>query len=448
MEDVVGFRFRPTEEEIIAYYLERKLRGLEFPVHVISEVGMNALEPWDLPVYSAIQSDDRVWYFFTAPHYMDAKKTRINRKTPAGFWKVTGKDRLVRDRNGREIGLKRTLVFHTGRSPHGVGTCWAMQEFHYKDATRLYRKPYVVCRLKSKPDDRSASNSGNQIAVNLVLQENDDLSFDLQSILDNDVFPGGLILPVERPSSSNVSVNEPNASRSLLDTSEQDDDFVNSLLLTDEDEHIHEETVQAHPHDFKPAKLLRGYVETAHPQKRELVETPSLFRVDSQDDSILHAFSGSVAQMDGVGLCKKEEASLSHEKILKTVQISGKAETSTLFRGHLYRGRSQGNSMLRTRDVAEMTGGVVAQMGGGALHEKEETSLSHEKIPKKVQISGKASSKSLSDGSNGSSRKSSFLCQETPPSSHKQDPPSVYIVNIVVALILLAFFVREMASLH
>lgn len=45
----MGYRFRPTEEEMVSYYLDRMLNGLDFPVHVIKEVNINQLEPWVLP---------------------------------------------------------------------------------------------------------------------------------------------------------------------------------------------------------------------------------------------------------------------------------------------------------------------------------------------------------------------------------------------------------------
>jgi hypothetical protein len=44
-----GFRFHPTDEELVTYYLARKLMDPSFKVHAISEVDLNKCEPWDLP---------------------------------------------------------------------------------------------------------------------------------------------------------------------------------------------------------------------------------------------------------------------------------------------------------------------------------------------------------------------------------------------------------------
>lgn len=44
-----GFRFHPTDEELVSYYLTRKVVDSNFAVHAIAEVDLNKCEPWDLP---------------------------------------------------------------------------------------------------------------------------------------------------------------------------------------------------------------------------------------------------------------------------------------------------------------------------------------------------------------------------------------------------------------
>lgn len=46
----VGFRFRPTDEELVNHYLKNKLLGNDSILHnVIAEVDVCKFEPWDLP---------------------------------------------------------------------------------------------------------------------------------------------------------------------------------------------------------------------------------------------------------------------------------------------------------------------------------------------------------------------------------------------------------------
>lgn len=44
-----GFRFHPTDEELVRYYLRRKICGKPFRFDAISDVDVYKVEPWDLP---------------------------------------------------------------------------------------------------------------------------------------------------------------------------------------------------------------------------------------------------------------------------------------------------------------------------------------------------------------------------------------------------------------
>lgn len=44
-----GFRFHPTDEELITHYLAHKAVDTTFITKLIGEVDLNKVEPWDLP---------------------------------------------------------------------------------------------------------------------------------------------------------------------------------------------------------------------------------------------------------------------------------------------------------------------------------------------------------------------------------------------------------------
>lgn len=44
-----GFRFHPTDEELITYYLINKISDATFTGRAIGDVDLNKSEPWDLP---------------------------------------------------------------------------------------------------------------------------------------------------------------------------------------------------------------------------------------------------------------------------------------------------------------------------------------------------------------------------------------------------------------
>lgn len=49
MELPPGFRFHPTDEELISQYLYRKVTDTSFSARAIGEVDLNKSEPWELP---------------------------------------------------------------------------------------------------------------------------------------------------------------------------------------------------------------------------------------------------------------------------------------------------------------------------------------------------------------------------------------------------------------
>ncbi|VAH98702.1 unnamed protein product [Triticum turgidum subsp. durum] len=131
-----GFRFHPTEEELLTYYLAKKVASQRIDLDVIPDVDLNKLEPWDIQERCRIgtgpQND---WYLFSHKDKKYPTGTRTNRATAAGFWKATGRDKAIYSAAGSgRIGMRKTLVFYKGRAPRGHKSDWIMHEYRLDDA--------------------------------------------------------------------------------------------------------------------------------------------------------------------------------------------------------------------------------------------------------------------------------------------------------------------------
>ncbi|KAK4764247.1 hypothetical protein SAY87_013685 [Trapa incisa] len=153
-----GFKFSPTDEELISYYLKKKMEGCEKSVKVISEVEICRHEPWDLPSKSVIKSQNE-WFFFSSCGRKYPNGTQNRRATAQGYWKATGKERDVKSGNNM-IGTKRTLVFHIGRAPKGERTEWIMHEYCMH---RKSQNTPVVCRLRKNSVFRLSIASDSEV---------------------------------------------------------------------------------------------------------------------------------------------------------------------------------------------------------------------------------------------------------------------------------------------
>uniref|UniRef100_A0A368UHL5 NAC domain-containing protein n=1 Tax=Glycine max TaxID=3847 RepID=A0A368UHL5_SOYBN len=90
-----GFRFHPTDEELVVFYLKRKMTGNLSRYDHIAVVDVYKLEPWDLPSLSKLKTKDLEWYFFSALDRKYGNGYRTNRATERGYWNQTGIEHFV-----------------------------------------------------------------------------------------------------------------------------------------------------------------------------------------------------------------------------------------------------------------------------------------------------------------------------------------------------------------
>ncbi|KAK1357388.1 NAC domain-containing protein [Heracleum sosnowskyi] len=159
-----GFRFHPSDEELIVHYLMKRLRSCPLPAPVVADIELYNYNPWDLPGKSLFGEDE--WYFFTPRDRKYPNGVRPNRTAASGFWKATGTDKPILSASGsRRIGVKKALVFYTGRPPKGVKTDWIMTEYRLPDTTTrpsrskgsMRLDDWVLCRIRQKGNNSKNS---------------------------------------------------------------------------------------------------------------------------------------------------------------------------------------------------------------------------------------------------------------------------------------------------
>ncbi|XP_039026543.1 NAC domain-containing protein 100-like isoform X2 [Hibiscus syriacus] len=153
MELPPGFRFHPTDEELISHYLYKRVLDINFSAKAIGEVDLNKTEPWELPWKAKM--GEKEWYFFCVRDRKYPTGLRTNRATESGYWKATGKDKEIY--KGKSlVGMKKTLVFYKGRAPKGEKSNWVMHEYRLEGKYSVHNVPktakneWVICRVFQK----------------------------------------------------------------------------------------------------------------------------------------------------------------------------------------------------------------------------------------------------------------------------------------------------------
>ncbi|GAA0174820.1 DNA-binding transcription factor [Lithospermum erythrorhizon] len=191
-----GFRFHPTDEELVVHYLKKKAASLPLPVNIIADVDLYKFDPWELPDKSTFGEQE--WYFFSPRDRKYPNGARPNRAATSGYWKATGTDKpVITDGGTQKVGVKKALVFYRGKPPKGIKSNWIMHEYRLLDNNTTNRPPgcgvphkkgslrlddWVLCRIYKKSNTQRSMD-----------QERDEMNDDMMMrSLQHPLLPLGL----------------------------------------------------------------------------------------------------------------------------------------------------------------------------------------------------------------------------------------------------------------
>ncbi|XP_010322975.1 NAC domain-containing protein 2-like [Solanum lycopersicum] len=174
-----GFRFIPTDEEILQYYLFRYVTGNYILPGIIPLVDLYECDPDYLP---GVNMDGEYTYFFTKrdrKYVNGTKNTSRVTRDGRGYWKSTNKKSIVVAQDGSKLGKKTTLKYYF-KNPEGddIPAQWIMHEYvisckivkpsiedeYYEDiaACRIYKKkPEVKEETLTDPNLLMSDHNNN-----------------------------------------------------------------------------------------------------------------------------------------------------------------------------------------------------------------------------------------------------------------------------------------------
>ncbi|KAK7272127.1 hypothetical protein RJT34_28544 [Clitoria ternatea] len=208
-----GFRFHPSDEELIVHYLQNKISSRPLPASIIAEIDLYKYNPWELPNKSLFGEEE--WYFFSPRDRKYPNGLRPNRAAASGYWKATGTDKPILSSSGsKRIGVKKALVFYSGRPPKGAKTDWIMNEYRLVDTTTKSSRlkgsmrldDWVLCRVRHK-------------------------GFSLKNSYDNQENPCELNFPEKLPRSEEYQTNTNFQADMITDYQYKDYQIIASILV-------------------------------------------------------------------------------------------------------------------------------------------------------------------------------------------------------------------------
>ncbi|KAL7165861.1 hypothetical protein ACSBR2_036682 [Camellia fascicularis] len=149
----IGYKFIPTDKELVLHYLRAKAKGQPLPVEGL----VNECDLYDdqelSKIFSKMRTKSKLYYYFTELKKKNGKGKRIDRMVGKGTWKGLDRGKPIHDNEGRLTGRKRSFDYiNRESSEHSV---WDMKEYSLEgvsleDDQLIKDKNYVLCAIKMK----------------------------------------------------------------------------------------------------------------------------------------------------------------------------------------------------------------------------------------------------------------------------------------------------------
>ncbi|XP_060171487.1 NAC domain-containing protein 19-like [Lycium barbarum] len=155
-----GYRFCPTDDELVTHYLKRKIDNLPLQPNKIYEMNIYNYNPEMIAAHVKPTTEEKVWYILTPRDRKYPNGKRPSRSAGDGYWKATGADKPIKDPKRTIVGFKKALVFYLGKAQKGKKTDWIMHEYRVPGIPNLAEREagdqtlddWVLCKIYKKSD--------------------------------------------------------------------------------------------------------------------------------------------------------------------------------------------------------------------------------------------------------------------------------------------------------
>nr|AJF38904.1 NAC transcription factor [Diospyros kaki] len=146
-----GYRFSPTDPELVVHYLIKKIVGRGLPANIIKHIkDLYKYDPLELPISEFKYGNENEAYFYTHIQQKDSHGSQQVLDTPSGYWREIDLGDFEVFYGWEIVGLKRSMAFYEGEFPNGKRADWVIDE--YSVNPRLIplekTKGCVVCRIR------------------------------------------------------------------------------------------------------------------------------------------------------------------------------------------------------------------------------------------------------------------------------------------------------------